>query len=96
MTMEHNDLIEVDDLEAGDRVTIQFISTSGLRQERRSHEDLLVTEQMGKIAYLGSPYPDDLPEISLVLDPENDLWARQDGHQDKHYGMRAVITAVAE
>lgn len=77
-------------LEEGDDVELTFVKDSGLRTGRRTFETT-VLDVCGSVLTLASPFEDGGPK--LVVDPEDDVWARADG-TDGYYGHNAEV-AVA-
>ena len=78
---------EGSDVESGDTVEIEFIGLAG-RTRRRKTMEVEVTEIMGSTAYFEAPYDTD---VSLVLGPDGDLWARDEDGKDGLYGTSTVV-----
>lgn len=78
---------EDSELESVDTVEIEFIGLAGRTRERKTME-VEVTEWMGSTAYFETPYDTD---ISLVLDPDGDLWARDEEGSDGLYGTSTMV-----
>lgn len=78
------------DCEPGDRVTLEYTAQASLNRERRSFEDLRVEEVMSNVVYFESPYGH-TDDITLVLDPEGDLWARDEDGRDGYFGSNAEV-----
>jgi len=78
---------EDSEVESGNTVELEFISLAGRTRERETME-AEVTERMSNVVYFDPPYEID---VSLVLDPEGDLWARDEQGNDKLYGTSTVV-----
>lgn len=72
--------------------TLDYTSEAGLTRERRSM-DVEVLEEMGQIVKMDPQYEDD--DLILVLDPDGDLWAREQGKPstDGLFGTNAEVNA---
>ncbi|MFC6771465.1 hypothetical protein ACFQDD_08055 [Halorubrum pallidum] len=75
------------ELEPGDSIEIEFLSVAGRSRERKSM-DVEVEGVMGQILYLDPGYDID---VGLVLDPDGDLWARDEQGKDGLYGTRSKV-----
>lgn len=75
------------EVESGDTVEIEFIGVAGRRRKRKTME-VEVTERMAKTIYFEPPYETD---ISLVLDPDGDLWARDEDGKDGLFGIATEV-----
>jgi hypothetical protein len=86
-------MVEKSDLERGDDVVINFVRKSPLHDGRDSMETT-VEEVSGQIVYLANPFGETYPK--LVVDPENDLWARGEDGKDGFYGRNVEIERAAK
>lgn len=80
-----------DTLSEGDSVELTFIRESRVTGTERRTVEVEVREAMGDIVVFENPYGYDDPRI--VVDSENDVWARGENGQDGFYGRNAEIAA---
>jgi len=87
--------VNPEDVDEGSTVTIEYTPESRLlgRGGRKTMEDCEVLEQMGQIVKVANPFEDD--ELTLIIDPDGDLWAREgnDASTDGLFGSNARVVA---
>lgn len=69
---------------------LEYTAEASMRRDRRTM-DVEVIEEMGQITKMDPQYEDD--DLILVLDPDGDLWAREQGKPstDGLFGSNARV-----
>ena len=75
-----------DNPEVGDEITIEYVPSAPIRDGRTTISGT-VQEVMGETVYVSTP----LDDVTLILDSDGDLWARDDTHSDGLFGTIAEI-----
>lgn len=70
----------------GDEITIEYVPTAPIRDGRTTISGT-VQEAMGETVYVSTS----LDDVTLILDPDGDLWARDDTHTDGLFGTIATV-----
>lgn len=72
--------------EVGDEITIEYVPTAPIRDGRTTITGT-VQEAMSETVYVSTS----LDDVTLILDSDGDLWARDDSHNDGLFGTIATI-----
>lgn len=74
-----------------DTVDIEYTAEAAMNRDRRTLENATVLQETGQIKYLDPGYEGD--DLILVLDPDGDLWAREQGKPstDGLFGSNARV-----
>lgn len=72
--------------EVGEEITIEYVPTAPIRNGRTTITGT-VKEAMGETVYVSTS----LDDVTLILDSDGDLWARDDDHNDGLFGTIATV-----
>lgn len=72
--------------EVGEEITIEYVPTAPTRNGRTTITGT-VKEAMGQTVYVSTS----LDDVTLILDSDGDLWARDEDHNDGLFGTIAEI-----
>jgi len=73
---------------------IQYTAETVLGRGRTEIQNCEIEKEMGEITYLNPPESwDEMEDMTLVIDPEGDLWARDETGRDGYLGSNATLTA---
>lgn len=84
-------MVEETDLTEGDDAKLTFVRESRITGTERREVDAEVLDVSGEIVTLANPFGYDDPV--LVVDPDGDVWARDEGADD-YYGRNAMVEPV--
>ena len=84
------------EIQPGDTVKVEYTTVPNVVYGRkRSSLTTIVSEVLGEIVYLHDYYHGD-DDLTLVIDPEGDMWARETGKPstDGLFGTNTQITKL--